>query len=194
MYVKILKVVKMNKCSKGIRIAMVVVMLFVMTMCFTGCKEDVSVDDPVTIENVNSSSRNVAQGIVRSIFTRDLEMMYACYPESAAFVRAEDPDELFDSYLEGFNPDLEFYGVSFTANNAFTVENGYDEGYMKLNISMLHNVEEDAITAIELLKERVTFKNSSDDYESSDIYMIVYETEGAWYFFEFADSDADFNS
>lgn len=166
----------------------------IMAVGLSGCKNDVSVDDSVTVDNVNSDYKTISHGIIQSIFTRDFDLMIRCYPESATFIRNEDPDELFDDYLESFDPDLEYYGVSFTANNAFTVEQGYDEDYMKLNISMLHNIDEADIESIQLVKERVTFKNDSNDYESTDIYMIVYKTGGMWYFFEFANSDAGFDN
>ncbi len=166
-----------------------------MLFSFTGCSNDVTVDDEVSVENVHSDYKTISHGIVQAIFTRNEDLYRACYPESASYIlEYNDVNELFDGYLEDFDPELTYYGVSFSANNEYSSSDGYDEDYMRTNISMLHQIDESLIEEIDIVKERVTFKNNSGDYESSDIYMIVYKSQGAWYFFEFANSDAEFEN
>lgn len=148
-----------------------------MSIGLTACNSGVKIDDPETVDTANLSGENVARAYVQSIFTNDEELFYACYPAEALYHVEGHAGAYFNEYKAGLDETREYYGIDYSGTDEFTTADGYDEDYMRMSIALLHEVDEDRVLNIELVKERVYFLNSSNSYVSTDIFMIVYELD-----------------
>ncbi len=173
--------------------AILMVLVMIVTM-FTGCNK-ANVDEPVTIENVNLSSVNVASSFIQSIFTQDREMFYKVYPENFYIYMEDDNFDPFEEYVSLIDPNFTYYGLAAAREEVLTEENGYDLMYLRTSISLAHTVQESAIQSLSLVKLRVYFtKDGDDDFATSDVYILTYKMDNTWYVFELANSDADFKA
>lgn len=182
----------MNKLKKILSLIIVMVLCF----SFAACKNDkLKINDPISIDNCNTSSVNVASGFIQAIFTDDEELFYQAFPEDAFSSYIEEGVDPFIEYKNGVDSGFIFNGIAFSGENEFTEENGYDENYMRTNISIFHSVSEDSISSISLVKLRVYFDNPErGDSAASDAYVLTYRVDNNWYVFEMANSDADFKA
>ena len=57
---------------------------------------------------------------------------------------------------------------------------------------MLHHTTDDQILAAQIVKLRLNFDDEEGSRMTTDVYIIVYKTESAWYVFELQNSDAEF--
>lgn len=175
------------------KLCSVILLAGVMLTSFAGCSDAVRIDDPVTVNDVHMSSANVARGFIQSVFSKDETLFYACYPEGLYDEIIEEGNDPFTEYVNVTDPGYKFYGTQFTAYNEYTEENGYDEPIMRENIAFFHDVEEDLISEIDIVKLRVYFIEDKD-YVSSDVYVITYKYENSWYIYELQNSDAEFEA
>ena len=180
----------MNKKAIGIILTAAICM-----SSFTACGS--KVDDFVTINNVNQSSVNVAEGFFQSIFTGDEEMFEACYPDSFKLYENEDGEtvdmhEVFEEYTSYMDPSWTYVGASLSGYNDYTEEFNYDFPALQGDIAVLHHTTEDQILAAQIVKLRLNFDDEEGSRMTTDVYIIVYKTESAWYVFELQNSDAEF--
>ncbi len=172
-----------------------VVLIVSFLFSFAACGKKIKVDEPVTVDNANMSSVNAASGFIQSVFTDDEELFYKVFPENAFYSYIEEGNDPFEEYKATVDHTFDFYGIDFSGENDFTVENGYDEDWMKISISLAHTVREADITNISLVKLRVYFTNpEKNDQASTDVYIVTYKVDNTWYVFEMANSDADFKA
>ena len=99
----------MNKKAVGIILTAAICM-----SSFTACGS--KVDEFVTINNVNQSSVNVAEGFFQSIFTGDEELFEACYPDSFKLYENDegetvDMTEVFEEYTSYMDPSWTYVGA-----------------------------------------------------------------------------------
>ena len=171
----------------------------VLCLClslFTGCGN--KVDEFVTIENVNQSSVNVAEGFFQAIFTGDRELFNACYP--ASFKEYENDDgetvdmeEVFFEYSTYLDPDLTYVGASLSGYNDYDEDHGYtDFPNLAEDIAALHHTTSDMILQAQIVKLRLNFDDADGSRLTTDVYILVYKTDSAWYVFELQNSDAEF--
>ena len=173
------------------RILMTILALMFVLPVFTACsgKEDINVDDPVTMEQLNTEGKFAARGFIESVFSGDRDMFYACYPEG--FIddlgKAAGID-FFEQYSNTANVSGFLVGTSSVASTDYTVENGFDAAHMKSRISFAAGIEYSAIEQIRLEKITAVFKNSSE-VADTEFSVIVFKTEGSWYMFELYKGD-----
>lgn len=182
--------INMNKLVKSFVLVLLISLSFALTSC-----NKAKVDEPITIDNCNRSSVNAAEGFIQSVFTNDSDLFYAVFPEGAFSYLIEEGHDPFLEYRSGVDANFEYIGVSLTAENDFTVENGYDEDYIKTSISLMHNVNVSDIANVSLVKLRTYFNNPDrKDQAASDVYVVTYRIDNSWYVYETANSDADFSA
>ena len=154
-------------------------------------------DEFVTIDNVNQSSINVAEGFFQSIFTGDREMFFACYPDSfKEFENVDgervDMDQIFDQYSADSLPEYTYLGASVSGYNDYVEENNYDFPSLQTDISIIHHMDVELIEAAQIVKLRLNFQNEDGERLTTDVYILVYKAGPAWYVFELQNSDAEF--
>ena len=165
-------------------------------MSLTACGN--KMEDPVTIDNVNQSSVNVAIGFFQSIFTGDEELFEACYPDYFKEYENDDGEtfdmqELFDRYVEASDTSYTYLGAALSAYNDYDEAHGYDFPALQANIAMIqHTPLIDTATAAQIVKLRLNFQSDGGDRMTTDVYILVYKTDTAWYVFELQNSDAEF--
>ena len=163
---------------------------------FTGCGS--KVDEFVTVDNVNQSSVNVAEGFFQAIFTYDIELFEACYPASFKDYENEDGDrvdlgEVLFNYSTVLDPSYSYIGASVSAYNDYSEEYGYtDFPELAQQIADVHHTTVDLIPQIQIVKLRLNFSDGSGNTMTTDVYVLVYKSEGAWYVYELQNSDAEF--
>lgn len=162
---------------------------------FTACGS--KVDEFVTINNVNQSSVNVAEGFFQSIFTGDEELFCACYPDSFKLYENDDGEtvdmsEVFEQYTSYMDPAWTYVGASLSGYNDYSEEYNYDFPALQGDISVLHHTTEDQILEAQIVKLRLNFNDEEGSRMTTDVYIIVYKTDSAWYVFELQNSDAEF--
>lgn len=170
----------------------------VIVLClslFTGCGN--SVDEYVTVANVNQSSVNVAEGFFQAVFTGDEELFNACYPDSFKLYENDDGEtvdmsEVFEEYTSYMDPSWTYVGASLSGYNDYTEEYHYDFPALQEDIAVLHHTTVDQIMSAQIVKLRLNFNDESGTRMTTDVYIIVYKTDSAWYVFELQNSDAEF--
>lgn len=173
--------------SKKIALIMMVVSILCSFM-FTGCK-NVNVDDEITVNNCNETAVKAAEGFLQAVFTENEELFYACFPDCAF----DENDKAFEAFTMGNENAGKFIGCKFVNYNDYNEENGYNQEWMKTNISLLHHVEEDDIQKIQIVKVDVCFEGSNKkEYNSVSAYVLVYQLDNNWYALEIQNSDAEF--
>ncbi|MCR5593558.1 MAG: hypothetical protein K6F79_07420 [Saccharofermentans sp.] len=177
------------------RITAAVLTVAISMLAFAGCGS--KTDEFVTIDNVNQSSINVAEGFFQSVFTGDEEMFCACYPDSfKEFVNADgeqvDMHQVFEQYTSTSMPDYTYLGASVSAYNDYVEENNYDFPSLQIDISVIHHMEVEQIEAAQIVKLRLNFQNGEGEHVTTDVYILVYKSGSAWYVFELQNSDAEF--
>ena len=169
-----------------------VLMMAIAVLCsffFTGCK-NVNVDEEITINNCNESAVKVAEGFLQSVFTENEDLFYKCFPDCAF----EEGDKAFEAYIAGNADAGKFIGCKYVNFNDYNEDNGYNQEWMKTNISLMHNVEEDDIQKIQIVKIDVCFEGANKkEYNSVSAYVLVYQlNDNNWYALEIQNSDAEF--
>ena len=171
----------------------------VIVLClslFTGCGN--SVDEFVTVMNVNQSSVNVAEGFFQAIFTDDFELFEACYPDSFKNYENDagegvDMEEAFRQYSAYLDGDLTYVGASLSAYNDYDEDHGYtDFPNLAEDIAALHHTTADQILQAQIVKLRLNFDDADGSRMTTEVYILVYKTDSAWYVFELQNSDAEF--
>lgn len=174
-----------------------VILILTMSLALmTGCGS--RVDEFVTADNINQSSVNVAEGFFQAIFTRDIDLFDACYP--ACFKEFENSDgetvdmqELLDAYSGYLDPTYTYVGASLSAYNDYDEEHGYtDFPQLTEQIADLHHTTPDMISQAQIVKLRLNFDDSEGSRYTTDVYIMVYKMDSAWYVFELQNSDAQF--
>ena len=59
-------------------------------------------------------------------------------------------------------------------------------------IADVHHTSVDLIPQIQIVKLRLNFSDGSGNTMTTDVYVLVYKSEGAWYVYELQNSDAEF--
>ena len=168
------------------RSLVVLLALLIVLPVFTACsgKNTVKVEDPVTMEQVNTEARYVARAFIESVFSNDRDMFYACYPDK--FIddlgKASGLD-FFEQYSQTATLNGVLVGTASSGTTDYTVENGYDAAAMKSRISFATGVEYTKIEQISIQKLIAVFKNSSER-EEAEFSLVVFKSEGSWYMFE----------
>ena len=163
---------------------------------FTAC--GAKVDEFVTVENVNQSSVNVAEGFFQAIFTNDLELFEACYPESFKNFKSEDGEtvdmeEVLFEYYTYMDPSYTYAGASLSGYNEYSEDYGYDDfPSLAEDIAALHHTTVDLIDEAQIVKLRLNFDVDDGSRVNTDVYILVYKSGSAWYVFELQNSDAEF--
>ncbi len=155
------------------------------------------IDEFVTVSNVNQSSVSVAEGFFQAVFTGDEELFAACYPDSfKTFTDDEgntvDMHEVFEEYCSLSDPDYTYLGASLSAYNDYDADHGYDFPPLAEDIAALHHTSVELIEAAQIVKLRLNFQNADNERLTTEIYILVYKSEAAWYVFELQNSDAEF--
>lgn len=173
------------------------VLTFVICMVsFTAC--GAQVDEFVTVDNVNQSSVNVAEGFFQAIFTNDLELFEACYPDSFKNFESDDGttvdmEEVLFEYYTYMDPTYTYAGASLSGYNDYTEEYGYNDfPSLADNIAALHHTTSDLIDQAQIVKLRLNFDVDDGTRVTTDVYILVYKSGSAWYVFELQNSDAEF--
>ena len=163
---------------------------------FTGC--GAKVDEFVTVDNVNQSSVNVAEGFFQAIFTYDLELFSACYPDSFKDFQNEDGErvdmeEVLFEYYTYMDPSYTYVGASLSGYNDYNEDYGYtDFPSVAEDIAALHHTSSDLIVQAQIVKLRLNFDVDDGSRVTTDVYILVYKMGTAWYVFELQNSDAEF--
>ena len=154
-------------------------------------------DEFITSENVNLSSTNVSEAFFQSVFTDDFELFEACYPDS--FKDFEDDEgnkadlrDVFDEYVNSSDTGMTYGGAVMSRYNDYTEENGYDLEDLKSDIALLHHTDPESVEAARIVKLRLYFDGSDGSKYTTDVYILVYKSDQAWYVFELQNSDAEF--
>ena len=173
------------------------VLTAVIGLCtLTSCGSNT--DEFVSKENINQSSVNVAEGFFQAVFTDDEELFEECYPLCFRdFVNDDgekvDMEDLFEQYTAVVDPSYTYAGASLSAYNDYDEEHGYtDFPSLAQDIAALHHTDADLIEAAQIVKLRINFETDSNEHYNTDVYIIVYKMEAAWYVFELQNSDAQF--
>ena len=167
-----------------------------MSICLvTGCTSN-KADEFVTLDNVNTSSVNVSEGYFQSIFTGDVELFEACYPNSFFYMESGqerfNPESLMAQYAASLPVGYRYDGATMSAYNEYTEDNGYDLPYLMENINVFHMVPEEDIQEAQIVKLRLFFMNDEDKPATIDVYILVYKANNSWYVFELQNADAEF--
>ena len=162
---------------------------------FTACGS--KVDEFVTIDNVNQSSVNVAEGFFQAIFTGDEELFVACYPDTFKLYENDegqtvDMSEVFEQYTTIIDPTYTYTGASLSGYNDYSEELGYDFPGIQNDIAVLHHTTPEAVLEAQIVKLRLNFDVEDGTRVTTDVYILVYKTETAGYVFELQNSDAEF--
>lgn len=201
--------------KKFVAVAAIVSTLFSLASCGNG----ITIDKEVTLSEVNSDYKTVAQAYLQAVFTQDADMFYACYPFEVQYMFEGNAEQYFANFKNQVADYDNYYGVNFKASNDYIKEDEYDEDTMRANIAEMHEVDASRIKNMVLVKDRVFFKDGKH-YTSSDVYLLVYELEvyvypeidfetieedelynlpkpvatgeTAWYLYEIANSDSQF--
>ena len=164
---------------------MALVLVFTMlSACSDNRGNAVKIEDPVTIEQVNTDSGFVARAFIESVFTDDREMFISCYPEG--FVDAVSQAaglDFFDEYTKSAKIRDGIVGTASTGQTDYTVENGYDAAYMRSRISFATGIEYDLIGQVRLQTVTAVFKNGAES-GNMIFQFVVFEIDGSWYMFE----------
>ena len=177
------------------RILFLPLILIISILCciLTGCG-GVKLEDPVTLDTINSESSKVAVGYMQALFTGDKDLFNATMPREAIESFGVDPYEIMSGAVTDEMRDL-YMGIQYRTYNDFTEENGYDVNYMRTNISLIHSVDESKITDIHLEKVSICLNTEEEKkYDTSDVYLVCYKYVGNWYVFEMQNGDAEFAS
>ncbi|MCR4688556.1 MAG: hypothetical protein K5745_03285 [Saccharofermentans sp.] len=169
-----------------------------LTLCITSCSNipltGMDIEDPVTMEQLNTTGEYVSRGFIESIFTDNEEMFNACYPDGFIdSINSESDVPVFEEFKAAMNVDGEFLGTMFEAFNNYTEEEGYDEAGMRTSISFITGIPEEEIEALEIDKVKVYFKDSEGNAAQS-IYFLVYSYQGEWYMYNVQNEDAEFKN
>lgn len=174
-----------------------VLLILVLSMgIFTGCGS--KVDEFVTVSNVNQSGVNVAEGFFQAIFTNDIDLFEACFPDSFKSFEGEDGDtvnmqEVLDQYASYIDPTYTYAGASLSGYNDYNEEYGYtDFDSLAEDIAAIHHTTPDMIAQAQIVKLRLNFDTDDGSRLTNDVYILVYKTDMAWYVFELQNSDAEF--
>ena len=163
---------------------------------FTAC--GAQVDEFVTVDNVNQSSVNVAEGFFQAIFTYDLDLLTACYPDSFKNFENEDGEtvdmeEVLFEYYTYMDPSYTYAGASLSGYNDYNEDYGYtDFPTLAEDIAALHHTTPDMIDQAQIVKLRLNFDVDDGSRVTTDVYILVYKMDSAWYVFELQNSDAEF--
>ena len=158
--------------------------IIAFTACSGNREQAVKVEDPVTIEQVNTDSGFVARAFIESVFTEDREMFHSCYPDG--FVDAVGQAagvDFFDEYTKSAKIRDGIVGTASTGQTDYTVENGYDAAYMRSRISFATGIEYDLIGQIRLQTVTAVFTNGTERGDMM-FQFVVFEIDGSWYMFE----------
>ncbi len=177
------------------RMMAAVTAVIVLILCFAGCgskQSAVTIDSPVTIEQVNTESRYVARAFLESIYSDNEAMFRKCYPDGFIDnVSQAAETNIFESYKNVMKINAVVTGTIDSGYQDFCVANGFDEASMRSRISFLTGLDYSVIGIIRIQKVSVVYKNSSET-AVVDFYYIVYESGGSWYMLEGFKEDAGF--
>lgn len=143
-----------------------------------------TVEPPVTIEQVNSDSSTVARAYLESLLFGNKEMFGKCYPEG--FLEAlstSSGTDVYDAYREAMKINASLVGTADAGYKDYTIENGYDPALIRSRISHVTGFEYSDIGQIRSQKVTACFTNGTDTV-NSDFRFIVYEVDGTWYMLE----------
>ncbi len=162
---------------------------------FTACGSQV--DEFVTVNNVNQSSVNVAEGFFQAVFTGDEELFVACYPDSFKLYENDegepvDMHEVFLQYTEFMDPSYTYTGASLSGYNDYSEDLGYDFPTLQSDIAVLHHTDPELVEEAQIVKLRLNFDVDDGSRVNTDVYILVYKMDSAWYVFELQNSDAEF--
>ena len=178
---------------RKISAAFIAVCIFVLAL--TGCSGNagnITVEAPVTLQQVNTEGKYAARGYLESILSGDRELFNACYP--AGFV--DDLNEVagvdvFDQYMQTIKMTGTVMGTASAGFRDYSIENGYDTAQMRARICYVTGKEYGNVGKIQIQKVRAFFQNDQENYEA-DFFFVVFESEGSWYMFESYRKEAEF--
>ena len=176
-------------------ISMMLVFVMGLTL-LTGCGS--KTDEFVTVANINQSSVNVAEGFFQAIFTKDQELFDACFPASFKEFENEDGEtvdmeSVLESYASYLDPTYTYVGASLSAYNDYDEEHGYtDFPELSEQIAAIHHTTPELIAQAQIVKLRLNFDDAEGSRLTTDVYIMVYKSENAWYVYELQNSDAEF--
>lgn len=177
------------------RIVSAILSIAVSIAIFAGCSNN-KADEFVTVDNVNTSSVNVAEGFFQSVFTSDLELFEACYPSTFFYTEGgterQNPEQMMLQYVSSAPDGYTYDGATMSAYNEYTEENGYDYPMLVDNINVFHLVPEEDVSEAQIVKLRLFFTNDEQKPATIDVYILVYKANNQWYVFELQNSDAEF--
>ena len=167
-------------------IAVITAGVLILTACSKNKNTALSltVEPPVTIEQVNSDSNSVARAYLESLLFGNKEMFSKCYPEGfLEALSSSSGTDVYDAYREAMKINASLVGTADAGYRDYTIENGFDPALIKSRISHVTGLEYSDIGQIRSQKITACFTNGTDTV-NSDFQFIVYEVGGAWYMLE----------
>ena len=169
--------------------------LLAMVILFTGCgnkPKEAVLESPVTIEQVNTEGKYAARAFVESLFRDDRQLFEACYP--AGFIDSLNSAagvDVYEQYKGVMTVSGEFLGTGFADYREYTVDNGYDEAFLRSRITNVTGFEYSQVGQIQLQKITLFFRYGEEEV-NTDFYIIVYEVQGSWYVLESINAEKTF--
>ncbi len=176
--------------------AVLLITFMVLVFGISGCNEikeqPFKIEDPVTIEQVNTGGKYVARAFLESIFTDDRELFNKCYPDGylERLGKAAGAD-VFEQYKSVMKVGSAVMGTASVDYRDYTIENGFDQASMKAHICLNTEAEYSEISQIQLQKIGVRFSGAGDTMDTY-FYFVVYERNGNWYMLETFKGEMEF--
>lgn len=168
--------------------------LFLLCACDFNSVSSLDIDDPVTSEQLNTDGAYVARGFFESIFNENEDLFYRCFPADYAESLKNSDTDLFQQYVNAMQSDSTFLGTKYRSYNIVSVDAGYDdEESIRENIATFQQQDVEDVGEMQIIKLDVYFRTGGENYNTT-IYVMVYEMDGMWYFYELQNSDAEFEN
>jgi len=179
--------------NKMISVISIIAICFGIASCSSNSVSSVDIDKKVEASYVNDASDLVSRGFIEAVFNKDEELFKKCFPDGYVDgLKESDNIDLFTEYTSILTVDGEFLGTKYKAYNEYNTDSGYDEDYMRENISLSHGLEsKDIIDQMQIVKLEVLF-NIDGKNMKTEVYFLAYRVADKWYAFEMADADAEF--
>jgi len=167
------------------KLTVVLAAVMVMVMVFTGCgAKEVTVEAPVTVDQVHTEGKYAARAFIESLFKDDRALFEACYPEGFLNdLNASAGVDVFEQYKSVMKVSGQFVGTGYADYREYTVANGYDEAFIRSRITNVTGLQYSQVGQVQLQKIKVFFQYDTEQV-NTDFYIIVYESQGAWYVLE----------
>ena len=121
------------------KIVSLTAVVLTIAILFSGCgnkPKEAVLEAPVTIEQVNTEGKYAARAFVESLFRDDRQLFEACYP--AGFIDSLNSAagvDVYEQYRTVMTVSGEFLGTGYADHREYTVDNGYDEAFLRSRIT-----------------------------------------------------------